>query len=131
MGIAWITKEEAENLGDKEERVLLEQTPGHYPEFDAFLSGELERGGGALFFRGDSGTAYRVGWADKGPTELGGVEICVRVFEGKPVVAPETIDLDLWPFFEWLVAGVGGEWTLDALRKTGAIYRVPGAPERA
>ena len=40
------------------------------------------------------------------------------------------VDRDIWAFLEWLVDGVGGEWSVAALRKTGAIYKAPGAPER-
>jgi hypothetical protein len=31
---------------------------------------------------------------------------------------------------EWLISGVGGDWPLDALRKTGQIYRAPGVSKK-
>ena len=132
IAIEWITRKDADRIGTREEQVLIEQSPDHYPEFNAFVQRELERGGGNLFFRGISGMAYRVGAVAEKPGGLRGVEICVRLAGGGAQRVPgEVIDRDLWAFLEWLIQGVGGEWTLEALRKVGAIYRVPGAPERA
>ena len=129
--IEWITHEEADRIGTREEQVLIEQSPEHYPEFNAFIQRELERGGGSLFFRGVSGMVYRVGAVAEKPGGLCGVEICVRLAgRGVQAIHGEVIDRDLWAFLEWLIGKVGGEWTLEALRRVGAIYRVPGAPER-
>ena len=33
-------------------------------------------------------------------------------------------ETDLWAIMEWLVEGVGEPWTVEMLRKTGAIYRI-------
>lgn len=130
--IEWVTREEADYIGTREAQVLIEQSPDHYPEFARFLRGKLESAGGSLFFRGISGMVYRVGAVAERPGGLRGVEICVRLAgRGAQRVPGEVIDRDLWAFLEWLIQGVGGEWTLEALRKVGAIYRVPGAPERA
>lgn len=132
MAIEWVTREEAERVGTREEQVLIEQSPDHYPEFGRFLHGKLESAGGSLFFRGVSGMVYRVGAVAERPNGLGGVEICVRLGGGGAQgVSGETIDGDLWAFLEWLIGEVDGEWSREALRKVGAIYRVPGAPERA
>lgn len=132
MAIEWITCEEADRLGTEEEQVLIEQCPDHYPEFGAFLQRELERAGGSLFFRGISGMVYGVGPVEeKQPAGLKGIEICLRsAGGGRETIPGDIIDRDLWAFLEWLVGEVGGEWTLEALRKVGAIYRIPGAPER-
>lgn len=131
MAIEWITREDADRIGTKEAQVIIEQSPDHYPEFNAFVQRELERGGGSLFFRGVSGMVYRVGAVAEKAGGLRGVEICVRVAGGGAQRVPdEVIDRDLWAFLEWLIQAVGGEWSLEALRKVGAIYRLPGAPER-
>ena len=37
MKLQWLQKAEADAVGIAEERVLLEQTPAHYPEYAAFL----------------------------------------------------------------------------------------------
>ena len=124
MRIDWLSREKAMEAGSLEARVLLEQTPDHYPEFQSFLKKELQKGGGDLFFRGTSGSVYRVGWSKE--TSLRGIEICVRKGTDHPILTPEQVDTDLWPFYEWLIGGVDGDWTLDALRETGAIYRAPG-----
>ncbi len=131
--ITFLSPGDAEAAGPRERRVLLEQRPDHYPEFGRFLRAELARAGGALWFRGASGAVYglRAVSPRAAPDGLGGVEIVTRLSDNASAPLDETIDADLWPLFEWLVAAVGGEWTLDALRQTGAIYRLPGAPDRA
>ena len=123
MNIDWLDREEA--AGSLEVRVLLEQTPDHYPEFQSFLEKELQKGGGDLFFRGESGSVYHVGWLKE--PGLRGIEICIRKKTDHQILTPEQVDTDLWPFFLWLIRGVGGDWTLDALRETGSIYKAPGA----
>ena len=131
MEIEWISHEEAEQAGTQEEQVLIEQTPDHYPEFNALLQHELEHAGGNLFFRGTSGMAYRVGTVKENPEGLRGIEICLRSADkGGQIISGDVVDRDLWMFLEWLVQKVGMEWTLKVLHKTGAIYRIPGAPER-
>jgi hypothetical protein len=40
----------------------------------------------------------------------------------------DVIDNDLWTILQWLVNGVGHEWTNDALTTTGQIYRIPFTP---
>jgi len=131
MEIEWITHEEADRAGTQEEQVLIEQTPDHYPEFNAFLQRELEHAGGSLFFRGISGMVYRVGTVKENPEGLRGIEICLRsAARGAQIISGDIVDRDLWTFLEWVVQEVGMEWALEALRKTGAIYRIPGAPER-
>jgi hypothetical protein len=132
MAIEWITRKDADRSGTREAQVLIEQSPDHYLEFNAFVQRELDRSGGSLFFRGVSGMVYRVGAVAEEPGGSRGVEICVRLpGRGAQRVPGDLVDRDLWAFLEWLIQGVGGEWTLEALRKVGAIYRVPGAPQRA
>jgi hypothetical protein len=131
MQIERMTKEEADSIGIRETQVLIEQSPDHYPEFDAVIQRELERAGGNLFFRGISGMVYRVGRVAGKPGGLRGVEICVRLTDRRAqTVFGEVIDRDLWAFLEWLIQEVGGEWSLEALWGVGAIYRIPGAPDR-
>lgn len=128
--VKWITAEEAAQAGDREEQVLLEQTPDHYPEFGRFLRAEFDRAGGALYFRGASGATYRVAPVVGAAGRPGGIEITARMTRQGATLTQDKVDTDLWPFLEWLVTGAGGEWTRPALRQTGAIYRVPGAPPR-
>ena len=51
------------------------------------------------------------------------IEIAALV-EGLEPMDTEQTDKDLWKIMEWLVQGVGGRWTIEALRTTGKIYRV-------
>ena len=52
MKITLITAEEAMAFGAKEELVLLEQNPRHYPAFHTFLTKEVDDAGGDFFFQG-------------------------------------------------------------------------------
>ncbi len=130
MVVDWISADEAAAAGDREEQVLLEQSPDHYPEFGRFIRAEMERAGGQLFFRGNSSTVYSVSnVAGPGASRSVGIQIAMRTTLEGATITQNKVDLDLWPFFEWIVTGAGGEWTRDALRKTGSIYKVPGAPD--
>ena len=51
------------------------------------------------------------------------IEIAALV-EGLEPMETEQTDTDLWKIMEWLVQGVGGRWTIEALRTAGKIYRV-------
>jgi hypothetical protein len=129
MDIELISLEEAEKAGGREELVLLEQTPRFYPEFEVFLRKEMNGRSGRLSFRGASGMAYVVAPLKDSDQGLQGIGISVRKSSDSPA-DPAKVDLDLWSFLEWLVDQVDGEWNKEALRKTGAIYRVPGALDR-
>lgn len=131
MAIEWIAAEDVEASGAEEEPVLLEQTPDYYPEFAEFMKHELERGGGELYFRGATNLVYHVARTGSDePDSLPGIAVSVRLEAAGATLVDEDIDRDLWGFLEWIAEGVGGDWSLDALRTTGAIYKVPGAPER-
>ena len=56
-----------------------------------------------------------------------GLEILLLVEDIDPLPEDDEIDKDLWEFLRWIIAGVGGEWTLEALESTGYLYRVPFA----
>ncbi|NCF19959.1 MAG: hypothetical protein GWP63_17120 [Haliea sp.] len=107
--------------------VLTEPDVEHYPEFREFLvkafglgedplgePGVLDVNGRCyeLIFVGRSGQAFPAA-----------VEIASLV-EGLEPLDTEQTDRDLWEIMEWLVEGVGGRWTIDALRTTAKIYRV-------
>jgi hypothetical protein len=131
MKMTLITAEKAMAFGAKEELVLLEQNPHHYPAFHTFLTKEMDDAGGDVFFRGPSGMVYRLGKVLDDPGGIQGMAIhLLRVEETGAPPEQKDIDRDIWAFLEWLVDGVGGEWSIAALRKTGAIYKAPGAPMR-
>lgn len=107
--------------------VLTEPEVGHYPEFSAFLSttfgldadpfgapGLLQVNGRVyeLVFIGRSGQAFPAA-----------VELSALVPGLEPMDTDAT-DRDLWAIMEWLIAGVGEPWSLEALRTTGRIYKV-------
>ena len=103
----------------------------HYPEFADFLAAafDLDTVGLAhpgllsvdgrlyeLVFVGRSGLAFPAG-----------VEISALVAGLEPLDA-EQADRDLWAILEWVVEGVGEPWGVDALRRTGRLYKIPAVP---
>jgi hypothetical protein len=113
--------------------VLAEERLGHYPGFrealvKAFgLSPAHADGGPPGYFRAASGREYQVVFLSRsGQRFPSGLEIHALVAGFDPVDA-EAVDEDVWRFLEWLVPQVGGEWTLEALRSTGKVYRIPWA----
>jgi len=131
MIIHFLRAAEVDLAGAVPRQVLLEQNPAFYSEFNDILMKHIEERGGSLFFRGPSRQVYRVSLTGEDSVSLTGIEICLMESQANAGhISDETIDLDLWPFLEWLLEQAGGEWTAEALVKTGAIYRVPGASER-
>jgi len=131
--VRWI-KFEDKLPGYRRELVLTETRLDHYDEFRQFFRRELELqpgdvdGGNNHYFRADSGRIYEVVFVGKtGRPFPCGLEILLLVEDIEPLPEDDEIDKDLWEFLRWMIAGVGGEWTLDALESTGYLYRVPFA----
>lgn len=111
--------------------VLAEDRIGHYPEFRCFFAQtfDLDRDGlkqpGYLI--APSGNSYALVFVGRsGEPFPAGVEIHALV----PALEPldeNTVDRDLWAILKWMIAGVGGDWTVHDLEATGRLYRVPGA----
>ena len=113
--------------------VLGEERLGHYAGFrealiDAFgLTAAHADGGPPGCFRAASGREYEVVFTSRsGQRFPSGLEIHALVPRFDPV-DPEAIDEDVWRFLEWLIPRVGGEWTLEALKSTGKVYKIPWA----
>ena len=113
--------------------VMLEERLGHYAGFreafvDAFALTPADADGGAPgYFRARSGREYQITFLSRsGQRFPSGLEIHALVPNFDPV-DPEAIDEDIWRFLEWLIARVGGEWTIEALQKTGKVYKIPWA----
>jgi hypothetical protein len=110
---------------------LVEDRVGHYPEFRDFFSRtfDLDRKGLAEsgFVRAPSGTVYALVFLGRsGEPFPSGVEIDAVVDALEPI-DDDTLDRDLWAILRWMMEGVGGEWTVQDLDKTGRLYRVPAA----
>jgi len=111
--------------------VLAEERLGHYPEFRAFFVRAFDLGRVGLaspgFIRAPSGTAYALVFLGRsGEAFPCGVELHAVV----PALDPlddAVVDRDLWAILEWVVTGVGGDWTVDALQATGRLFRIPPA----
>ena len=113
--------------------VMTEERLGHYPGFrealvDAFgLIPAHADGGAPGYFRAASGREYEVIFLSRsGHRFPSGIEIRALV-PGFDPVDPDAIDEDVWRFLEWLIPRVGGEWTLEALKSTGKVYKIPWA----
>ena len=113
--------------------VMAEERLGHYAGFrealiEAFgLTAAHADGGPPGYFRAASGREYEVVFTSRsGQRFPSGLEIQALV-PGFDAIDPEGADEDIWRFLEWLIARVGGEWTLDALKATGKVYKIPWA----
>jgi hypothetical protein len=111
--------------------VLAEDRIGHYPEFRRFFAEtfDLERDGLKQpgYIAAPSGTCYALVFIGRsGEPFPAGVEIHALVSALEPL-DEDTIDRDLWAILTWMIAGVGGDWTVRDLEATGRLYRVPAA----
>ena len=107
--------------------LLTDSDVGHYPEFAAFLVATFDLTDRQLDAPGlldVDGRVYELIFIGRsGRPFPAGVEIAALVPGLEPLDTHQT-DNDLWAILEWLVAGVGEPWSVDALRTTGRIYRV-------
>ena len=113
--------------------MMLEERLGHYAGFreafvDAFALTPAHADGGAPgYFRASSGREYQITFLSRsGQRFPSGLEIHALV-PGFAPVDPEALDEDLWYFLRWMVARVGGEWTVESLQATGKVYKIPWA----
>ncbi|MGO8919140.1 MAG: hypothetical protein ACLQJR_24840 [Stellaceae bacterium] len=120
------------NLADTRRAfVLAEHRVGHYPQFRDFFvrAFELDRIGLARpgYVAAPSGEVYALVFVGRsGEPFPAGVEIYAIV----PALEPldETaVDRDLWAILRWMIAGIGGDWTVADLEATGRLHRVPAA----
>jgi hypothetical protein len=115
--------------------VLAEDRLGNYPEFRAFFARtfDLDRVGLTQpgYLQAQSGTIYTLIFVGRsGEPFPSGVEIHAVVPALDPI--DETaVDRDLWSIMRWMVDGIGGEWTTDALDATGRLFRIPGSMDAA
>jgi hypothetical protein len=108
--------------------VLAEDRLGHYAEFRAFFARMFDLDSVGLarpgYLQAPSGTVYALIFIGRsGEPFPSGVEIHAAV----PALEPfdETlVDRDLWAILHWMIEGIGGEWTPDALDATGRLFRI-------
>jgi hypothetical protein len=113
--------------------VMAEDRLGHYDGFretliEAFgLTAAHADGGPPGYFRAASRREYEVVFTSRsGQRFPSGLEIYALV-PGFDPVDPDATDEDIWRFLEWLIPRVGEEWTLEALKATGKVYKIPWA----
>jgi hypothetical protein len=111
--------------------VLAEDRLGHYPEFRAFFvrTFNLDRVGLTQpgYLRMPSGAVYVLVFVGRsGEPFPSGVEIHAVVPALEPI-DDTTVDRDLWSILRWMIEGIGGEWTPDAMDATGRLFRVPAS----
>lgn len=109
--------------------LLAEHQLDHYPEFRDFLRdsfGLQTDPFGPPGLLDVDGRRYELTFAGySGRPFPAGVRVAALV-DGLEPLDEAQADRDLWAILRWLVAGVGGEWTVEALDTTGRIYRIPG-----
>jgi hypothetical protein len=113
--------------GHRQVPLLVEPALDHYREFADFLATTFDLTAAPLkdppvldvdgrlyelVFIGRSGRPFPCG-----------VEVAALV-PGLEPLDPDRADADLWQILQWLVAGVGPPWTVEALVTTGEIFRV-------
>ena len=117
--------------GKRLELVLTEDGIGHYDEFRAFFSRlfDLDRIGLAEpgYVSAPSGQIYCLVFIGRsGEPFPTAVEVSAIVDALEPLDETQ-VDQDLWALLRWMIAGVGGVWTVADLDATGRLYRVPAA----
>ena len=107
--------------------VLTDPEVAHYPEFRDFLVqtfGLDEAPFGPPGLLDINGHYYELIFIGRSGQEFpAAIEIAALVKGLEPMDTGQ-VDKDLWEMMEWLVEGVGGRWSIEALRTTGKIYRV-------
>jgi hypothetical protein len=109
--------------------VLAEDRLGHYAEFREFFVRrfELDRVGLARpgYLRAPSGTVYALIFIGRsGEAFPSGMEIHAVVPALEPLDDTQT-DRDLWAILQWMIGGIGGAWTIEALQATGRLFHIP------
>ena len=117
--------------GTRRALVLAEDRIGHYPEFRRFFADTfaLDRHGLSEpgYVTTPSGGCYALVFIGRsGEPFPAGVEIHALVDALEPL-DESVVDRDLWAILRWMIAGVGGDWTVRDLEATGRLYRVPAA----
>src|SRR5579863_657977 len=115
--------------------VLVEDRLSHYPEFRAFFvrGFDLDRVGLMRpgYVQVPSGNVYALIFLGRsGEVFPSGVEIHAVVPALEPLDEAQ-VDHDLWSILRWMIEGVGGEWTVDALEATGRLFRIPASMDAA
>jgi hypothetical protein len=111
--------------------VLVEDRLSHYPEFRALFvrTFDLDRIGLSRpgYVQAQSGNVYALIFIGRsGEAFPSGVEIHAVVPALEPI-DEAVVDRDLWSILRWMVEGVGGEWTTDAMEATGRLFRIPAS----
>ena len=115
--------------------VLVEDRLGHYDEFRAFFvrTFDLDRIGLAQpgYVLAPSGNAYALIFLGRsGEPFPSGVEIHAIV-PALETLDETVVDRDLWSLLRWVIEGVGGEWTVEAMEATGRLFRIPASMDAA
>lgn len=116
--------------GHRRVPLLGEHQLDHYPEFRDFLCDTFGLDNdpfgppGLLDIAGRCYELTFVGYS--GRPFPAGLHIAALVSGLEPLDETQA-DYDLWAILLWLVEGVGGDWSTEALTTTGRIYRIPGA----
>jgi hypothetical protein len=111
--------------------VLAEDRLGHYPEFREFFvrSFDLDRVGLTQpgYVQAASGMIYALIFVGRsGEPFPSGIEVHAVVPALEPI-DDAAVDRDLWSLLRWMIEGVGGAWTADAMDATGRLFHIPAS----
>ena len=121
---------DAPNLtGKRRAFALAEDRIGHYAEFRDFFARTFDLASIGLsrpgYVAASSGRIYELVFLGRsGEPFPSGVEIYAIVDALEPL-DDALVDRDLWAILRWMIAGVGGPWTVADLEATGRLYRIP------
>lgn len=115
--------------------VLAEDRLGHYAEFRDFFirTFDLDRVGLSQpgYVQAPSGLTYALIFIGRsGEPFPSGIEIHTVVPALEPLDEAMT-DRDLWSILRWMIEGIGGEWTVEAMEATGRLFRIPASMDAA
>ncbi|HVH75285.1 MAG TPA: hypothetical protein VM755_10265 [Stellaceae bacterium] len=117
--------------GKRRAFVLAEDRIGHYPEFRAFFTDTFDLGSVGLqrpgYLVAPSGMEYALVFIGRSGEPF---PAAAEIYALVPALEPldeEMVDRDLWDILRWMIAGVGGDWTLTDLDATGRLYRLAAA----
>ena len=130
MGTVTVVKKP--DLADKRRAfALAEDRVGHDEAFRAFFVRTFDLDAVGLAEPGyviaPSGLTYVLVFIGRsGEPFPSGLEIYALLDALEPL-DEDVLDRDLWAILRWMIAGVGGAWSVEHLDATGRLYRVPAA----
>jgi hypothetical protein len=137
VSLEWLGRDQIPDRPARRRQVVLTEFQlGQVPAFRQVFVDHFGVTGRVLpeepgWFRGPSGGLYEmVLTARSGQQVPVGVEVAALPERFVPL-ADTVVNRDLWEFLRWVVERTGEPWTLQALGRLAALYRIPGGQPAA